>query len=176
MRVAAAHREVRRIANRCRGRESGSRAGGRIRQRRVRNQGGDCARRGEDSKHPRPLPCHAPPQGRRHGARHRACGVKRATLARAGRLRARRVLADWTEKARHKATRRASGARCGPGASDGAAEGVPFVELQPEGVSMTLDGLLRTPVATAYGGSSLRSSGDTNGRWRFLRSVSRKRP
>ena len=81
-------------------------------------------------------------------------------------------LADWTEKARHAATWRASGARCGTGASDGATEGVPFVKLQPEGVSMTLDGFLRTPVATAYGGSSLRSSGDTNGRWRFLRSAS----
>ena len=54
MRVAAAHREVRRIANCRRGREGGTRAGGRFHQRRVRNQGRDCGRRGEDSKHPRP--------------------------------------------------------------------------------------------------------------------------
>ena len=48
-----------------------------------------------------------------------------------------------TGKARHKATWQASGARCGTGASDGAAESVPFVELRPERATVALDVLLR---------------------------------
>ncbi|MBO6167680.1 MAG: hypothetical protein J6P13_04940 [Kiritimatiellae bacterium] len=55
--------------------------------------------------------------------------------------------------------------------SNGPAHRVPYIKFRPERAAVPLDVLLRTPVATAYGGSSLRSSGDINGRFpaSFLR-------
>lgn len=67
-------------------------------------QGGGCAQRGEDSKHPRPLSCHAPPHGRCLVARRRTGGVKPTTLPCVGLLRTRRVV--WPAGRRKPATRR----------------------------------------------------------------------